>query len=168
MEIIFRLLNIVAWLVFFALGASPEDTFNFLRIVSGVTVWEALINSPWAITVALTLYYSHFIYHRCVESQLPKFESLMKSIQTGLMAFLAFLPLRPDFDLYKNMVHQEHIKVIYLILTLKVFFWIFLLTIVVFYYLNGNKVFKKLPDLFLDLYPVLNKKDKKNISNHIP
>lgn len=160
MEIVFRILNIIGWYIFFAIGASPEDTFNYLRIISGVTVWRAIINSPWAITIALSVYYSHFIYHRCLELQLSKIESKMKAIQSGLMAFLAFLPLRPDFELYRNMTQQEYVKIVYLILTLKVFFWIYLLTIVVFYYLNGNKVFKKLPDLFLDLYPVLDKKDE--------
>ncbi|MGC8845847.1 MAG: hypothetical protein ACP5QY_08350, partial [Candidatus Hydrogenedens sp.] len=42
--------------------------------------------------------------------------------------------------------------VIYALLSMKVFFWLFLLTIVVFYYLNGSSIFKRLPDLFVDFY----------------
>ena len=166
MEIIFRILNIIGWYIFFAIGASPEDTFNFLRIISGVTVWKAMVNSPWIITIALSMYYAHFIYHRCIEAEIPEFESAMKAIQAGLMAFLAFLPLRPDFELYKNMPHQEYMKVVYALLILKVFFWIFLLTIVVFYNLNGNKIFRKLPDLFLDFYPRLKRTEKNPDPTH--
>jgi len=149
-EIIFRLLNVLLWLFFFIVGASPEDTFNFLRIISGVTVWKALVNSPWIITFLLTAYYMYFIYSRCKEVPLPILESLLKAIQIGLMAFIAFLPLRPDFDLYKNV--PQYKNVVYALLSMKVFFWLFLLTIVVFYYLNGHSIFKRLPDLFIDFY----------------
>jgi len=149
-EIIFRLLNILLWYFFFALGASPEDTFNFLRVISGVTVWKAMVNSPWVITFMLTVYYMYFIYCRCKELPLSRLESIMKAVQIGLMAFVAFLPLRPDFDLYKNIPQYQNI--IYVLLSMKVFFWLFLLTIVVFYYLNGNSIFKRLPDLFVDFY----------------
>jgi len=151
-EILFRILNILLWYVFFALGASPEDTFNFLRIISGVTVWKAMVNSPWMITILLTMYYMYFIYHRCKEVPMSGFESFMKSFQSGLMAFVAFLPLRPDFNLYRNMPQQEYQNIIYVLLSMKVFFWLFLLTVVVFYYLDGISVFKWLPDLFTDFY----------------
>ncbi len=149
-EIVFRLLNILLWYVFFVLGASPEDTFNFLRIISGVTVWKAMVNSPWVITFLLTGYYVYFIYCRCKEVPLSTTESFMKAVQSGLMAFIAFLPIRPDFDLYKNVLQYKN--VVYLLLSMKVFFWLFLLTVVVFYYLNGSSIFKRLPDLFIDFY----------------
>ncbi|HOK09038.1 MAG TPA: hypothetical protein PLT82_02715 [Candidatus Hydrogenedens sp.] len=162
-ECLFRFLNILLWIILFILGSSPEDTFNYLRVISGVTVWKAMVNSPWIITILLTGYYMHFIYHRCREVPLSNIESWMKSLQSGLMAFLAFLPLRPDFDLYKNIPQQEYIKIIYALLVMKVFFWIFLLTIVVFYYFDGNSIFKRLPDLFIDFY---NRKD--TLSTPIP
>lgn len=151
-EILFRILNILLWYIFFALGASPEDTFNFLRIISGVTVWKAMVNSPWMITILLTMYYMYFIYHRCKEVPMSELESFMKSIQSGLMAFVAFLPLKPDFNLYKNIPQQEYQNIIYILLSMKVFFWLFLLTVVVFYYLDGTSIFKWLPDLFTDFY----------------
>ncbi|MGC9053744.1 MAG: hypothetical protein ACP5KS_07645, partial [Candidatus Hydrogenedens sp.] len=122
----------------------------FLRVISGVTVWKAMVNSPWIITCMLTIYYMYFIYCRCKEISLSRLESMMKAIQIGLMAFIAFLPLRPDFDLYKNI--PQYRNVIYALLSMKVFFWLFLLTIVVFYYLNGSSIFKRLPDLFVDFY----------------
>lgn len=149
-EIIFRLLNILLWYIFFALGASPEDTFNFLRVISGVTVWKAMINSPWVVTFMLTAYYMYFIYCRCKELPLSRLESILKAIQIGLMAFIAFLPLRPDFDLYKNV--PQYRNIVYILLSMKVFFWLFLLTVIVFYYLNGSSIFKRLPDLFVDFY----------------
>jgi len=165
-EVIFRLLNILLWYFFFALGASPEDTFNFLRVISGVTVWKAMVNSPWVITFMLTAYYMYFIYCRCKELPLSRLESVMKSVQIGLMAFVAFLPLRPDFSLYRNVLQYQN--VIYALLSMKVFFWLFLLTIIVFYYLNGNRIFKHLPDLFVDFYrknrfPIDERKKEENL-----
>ncbi len=109
-----------------------------------------MVNSPWVITFVLTGYYMHFVYCRCKEVPLSTLESMMKAIQIGLLAFVAFLPLRPDFNLYRNVLQYQY--VIYTLLSMKVFFWLFLLTIVVFYYLNGNRIFKHLPDLFVDFY----------------
>lgn len=92
----------------------------------------------------------YFVYCRCKEIPLSTLESMLKAIQTGLLAFVAFLPIRPDFDLYKNMPQYQN--VIYALLSMKVFFWLFLLTIIVFYYFNGNSIFKHLPDIFIDFY----------------
>ncbi len=108
----------------------------------------------------------HFIYCRCKEVPLPPLESMMKAIQIGLLAFVAFLPLRPDFNLYKNVPQYQN--VIYTLLSMKVFFWLFLLIIVVFYYLNGNRIFRHLPDLFNDFYrksrvPMEEKRDKTDL-----
>ena len=87
---------IFLWAVFFLLGLWPELSFYGLRSAGYVFSQNAIINSYHFITWCLAGYIMHFTYHRCVEAGVPPIESLGKSIQLGVVAFVAFIDMPVD------------------------------------------------------------------------
>jgi hypothetical protein len=84
---------LLLWCLFFVLGLWPELTFNLFREAGHVFSQNAVINSYNFISWCLTGFLAHFVYHRCVEAELPPLEALGKALQLGVLAFVAFIDL---------------------------------------------------------------------------
>jgi len=85
--------SLLLWTLFFLLGFWPEFSFYALRTAGYVFSQNAIINSYHFITWCLTGYVMHFAYHRSLEAGLPPLEALGKSIQLGVLAFVAFIDM---------------------------------------------------------------------------
>ncbi|MCF6285298.1 MAG: hypothetical protein L3K26_08920 [Candidatus Hydrogenedentes bacterium] len=81
------------WCLFFLLGLWPELSFGALRTAGYVFSQNAIINSHHFITWCLTGFIVHFVYHRCIDTAMPPVEALGKSIQLGIVAFVAFVDM---------------------------------------------------------------------------
>lgn len=79
------------WLAFFAIGLVPELVYSGLREAGNVPTQRALVNSPLALTVALSIYLALFVYRRCSESGMPPAAAQLRSFQVGVLGLAAFL-----------------------------------------------------------------------------
>lgn len=136
-----RLPAFCLWLVLLVVGLFPEASFQLVRSLGRVMPQHALVNSPFILTLLLSLYVAVFTWYRCLEAETPHAEAQDKSLHMAVVSLVAFLPI--DFvsilQMYNNPLVQHH----FLIYTggfLKLTAWIYVLLVVVRYYLAGDTV----------------------------
>lgn len=124
--------TLLLWLVFFALGLWPEMTFALLRAAGYVFTQNAIINSYNFITWCLTGFVGYFVYQRCLEAELPPPDALLKAIQLGVLAFVAFIDL-PVEQIPE--IHDVNYRALVLgTLALKLLVWLYLYSLVARYH----------------------------------
>lgn len=127
---------LLLWCVFFLLGLWPEQTFTLFRAAGYVFSQNAIINSYNFISWCLTGFFMHFVYHRCTESGLPPLEALGKSVQLGLLSFIAFIDLPVE-----QIAHIRYVTDRALVLAtvgLKLGVWLYLYGLLARYYWSRN------------------------------
>ena len=137
------------WELFFLVGLLPEPTFRLLRDAGGVLPQRAVINSPYAITIALAGFVAVFAYNQCRQHGLSHGESGDKSLQYLVVALVAFLPV--DFIGVLNVVGNELIRnrsTIYLSTAAKSVAWLYLMVLICKYYLGYDSAFVSMPSFF--------------------
>lgn len=120
------------WLAFFALGVWPQMSFELLRQAGYVYTQNAVINSYNFITWSLTGFFGYFVYHRSVEGGLPPIEALGKSIQLGVLAFVAFIDLPVEH--IPDIRHPTDRALILGTVGLKLIVWAYLYSLLFRYY----------------------------------
>jgi hypothetical protein len=101
---LWRFANILVWFVLFVMGLQPEHTFFLLRQASHVVTQSAFINSYYVITYAFTGYLVWFTWRVCRAAGLSSDTAQGKAIQVGLLALLAFLPMRLEQAIYYHQI----------------------------------------------------------------
>jgi len=137
------------WELFFLVGLLPEPTFRLLRDVGAVLPQRAMINSPYAITIALAGYIAVFAYNQCRRHGLSHGEAADKSLQYTVVALVAFLPV--DFVGVLNVVGNELIQnraTIYISTAAKSVAWLYLMILMCKYYLGNESAFVGMPSFF--------------------
>ena len=127
---------LLLWCLFFMLGLWPELTFTMLREAGYVFSQNAVINSYNFISWCLTGFLAHFVYHRCVEAELPPLEALGKAFQIGVLGFVAFIDLPIE-----QIVHIRDAIDRALVLGtigLKFMVWLYLYILIARYYWSRN------------------------------
>jgi hypothetical protein len=127
---------LLLWCLFFILGLWPELTFTMLREAGYVFSQNAIINSYNFISWCLTGFLAHFVYHRCLEADLPPLEALGKSFQLGVLGFVAFIDLPIE-----QIVHIRDAIDRALVLGtigLKFLVWLYLYILIARYYWSRN------------------------------
>jgi hypothetical protein len=145
-----RLPTLGLWTLFFAVGLLPEPFFFALRDWGGVTTFNALVNSPYVLSLALAGYIGFFAFHRCRQALLSIFESQDRALQLTLIALVAFLPIDPvtAITAYKapSIITTT---AVYLAVGLKLGGWLYLVVLFARYYLGGiDDVFSRIPSMF--------------------
>jgi len=134
-----RLATFALWIVFFAVGLLPESVYYTLREAGSVTTQDALINSPYFITVALAAFLGYFSWNRSREELVPEKIAWRTAAQNGIVALLAFLPLPLGL---LNQVAEVPLpgvrRFIYGIAALKLGAWGYLFVLMSLYYALGN------------------------------
>lgn len=127
---------LLLWCLFFLLGLWPELTFNALREAGSVFSQNAVINSFHFISWCLTGFLAHFVYHRCLEAELPPLEALGKAFQLGLLGFVAFidLPIEQIVQI-RDVVDRA---IVMGTIGLKFMVWLYLYTLIARYYWTRN------------------------------
>ncbi len=144
-----RLPSLALWLVFFGVGLLPEWVYDELRILGAVVTQKALINSPYLITVGFAGYLAVFCFNKCRLADATEAVARANALQNGVIALLAFLPLPLEL-----LVQARDIPVasarhfIYMLGTVKLIAWWYLLLLFIRYYMSGNpRVFTRMASL---------------------
>lgn len=138
------------WLVFLCAGYMPEELFAFLRAEGRVVTQDAMVNSPYLITVAFSIYFGYFAYQRCRECGLGPADCQARALQVGIVGLLAFLniPLQVLFDAPQIPVARLR-NLVFAIFAAKTAAWLYLASLIVRYYLLRNvQVFGNLASVF--------------------
>lgn len=136
---LWRLPALCLWLVLLTVGLFPEAAFELVRTLGRVMPQHALVNSPFILTILLSLYVGFFSWYRCLEAETTHAEAQDRSLHMAVIGLVAFLPV--DFgslaQLHNNPLIQHHF-LIYAGGFLKLSAWIYLLLIVIRYYIIGE------------------------------
>jgi len=138
------------WLLVFLVGLAPEPVFLALRLLAHVTTQDALVNSPFLITIALAAYVGLFALKRCTEVGIPAPQAQDKALQVGIMGLVAFLPFHfPSLvDAYVNPLVPNP-AVVYGTGAAKMVVWCYLLSLFIRYYAFGSDAaFAKVQAIF--------------------
>ncbi len=132
--------TLLLWIVFFGTGLVPEWFFTQLRLLGGVVTQNALVNSPYFITVAWSGYYAVFCFQRCREAGLGERASRGNAVQHGMIALLAFLPypLILLFSASQMAGNAGARHLLYAVGAAKLLGWWYLLWKTFSYYVFGN------------------------------
>lgn len=137
------------WELFFFIGLFPEMTFRLLRAAGGVLPQDALINSPYMVTIGLAGYFTAFAYNQCRRLGLAPGKSADMTLQYAVIALVAFLPV--DFwgviQVAGNALIQNK-ATIYISTAAKIVAWGYLSVMVCRYYLGNDASFVNMPSLF--------------------
>lgn len=137
------------WEVFFLVGLLPEPVFRVLRDAGAVLPQRAVVNSAYAITVALAIFFAVFAYNQCRGRGLSHGQAGDKALQYGVVALVAFLPV--DFLGVLNVVGNllvQNKSTIYLSVAAKVVAWLYLMALICKYYLGDDSAFVRMPSFF--------------------
>lgn len=152
---------LLLWAAVFAAGLVPDLAFDALRHLAGVTTQNAVINSSYAITFALSGYIAVFVLQRCRDAGAPETEARAKAVVAGCLGLAAFLELpsrgtspfepRTFLEVFINfrVIDDTYARNVILIAGIvKLLSWWFLFALLLRYYAFGNsRVFRTLPAL---------------------
>lgn len=138
------------WLVFLCAGYLPEEVFAFLRAQGRVVTQDAMVNSPYLITIGFSMYFGYFAYQCSRECGLSAADSQARALQVGIVGLLAFLnvPLQTLIDAPQIPVaHYRHL--VFAIFGAKSAAWLYLASLILRYYILQNaQVFGNLVSMF--------------------
>ena len=132
--------TLLLWLVFMLMGLLPEAVFHALREAGYVLTQDAIVNSPYAITIAFSLFIAYFVYSWCLEAGGSGNEASAKAVQTALVGLLAFLPVPVGLLFQAGDIMNPELRLIVLtLIPFKMLCWLYLLSIPLRYYAFGNR-----------------------------
>ncbi len=134
------------WSLFFVVGLVPSVAFQYTRGLANVVTQRALVNTPYAITVAFAFYFSFFVFQRCRESGLTPAEAQTRAFYVYVLGMIAFLdfPLLTIFDMPEELSEADR-YLLYVTGLAKLSIWFYLyMTIFRYYSLDHREVFAAL------------------------
>lgn len=145
-----RIPAFLAWVPLFFAGYFPEKTFHWLRDLGGVVTQHAITNSYYTVTLACAAYLAFFTFWRCRDAGDESPTAQGKALQLGIIALLAFLPMRMEYlrDYFAIPV-AEHRRLLLFFAAAKTAAWLYLFLLILRYYAwSGDRVFQRLQILF--------------------
>ena len=140
----------LGWIPIFFAGYFPEWTFHWLRDLGGVVTQRAITNSHYTVSLACAAYVVFFTYWRCRNAGDESPAAQGKAIQLGIVALLAFLPMRMEYlrDYFAIPV-AEHRRLLLFFAAAKTAAWLYLFLVILRYYAwGGDSVFQRMQILF--------------------
>lgn len=133
------------WTLFFAAGLLPNETFDGLRVLSGVVTARAAINSPWVLPLAQAAFLFYFFHEACRRAGIDPDQSGAKALQTAIVALVAFLPMELSQILEMQYNPVPQLRLLYFGAALvKGIAWLYLFTLAIRYHLKGDQVLRAL------------------------
>ena len=131
--------TLLLWIPFLVIGLLSEETFETLRKTAGVDTYDALVNSPSAITVAFAVYLGLFALRACRAAKVPEPDAQVRALQVGIIAIIAFLPFPIEFILRAKEIPQQNLRyLVYCVVPAKILGWVYLLVLIVRCYGRGS------------------------------
>ncbi len=129
-----------------SIGMMPEIVFFLMRWAGRVVTQDALINSPWVITIGFTAFLVYFTLSRCYDEELPGSECWLRALLVGVVGMVAFFPFPLGILANVREIPDPWLrKVVYLVAGTKGVTWLYLLCLLARYYLFSNhRVFANL------------------------
>jgi hypothetical protein len=146
--------TVLLWLVFFFAGLDPETLYERLRELGLVVTQNAIVNSPYVVSLVFAGYIGLFAYHRCIESGLSKIDAKARGLQIGIIGLMAFLSFSPAMvTLVGEIPERRYQTVVMIVAFAKLFAWFYLLILILRYYMLGhNHVFARISSAFPSTY----------------
>ncbi len=141
--------TVALWALFFIAGLLPDETFEALRIVSGVVTARAAINSPWVLPLAQCAFLFHFVLGACQRARIHPHQASAKALQIAILALIAFLPV--ELSQLLNIQHSPipELRMFYCaIAIIKASTWLYLFQLIARYHLQGPQVLRALWVIF--------------------
>ena len=91
-----RMANAILWCVTLVVGFFSREAFDVIRGVARVNPFNAWVNNPWFLPIALSYVVGRFVRDRGVANGLNPLSALYEGIGFGLVSLVAFsaLPVR--------------------------------------------------------------------------
>lgn len=157
-----RIASLLLWQLVFLVGLVPETVFVLLREAARVNTFEAMVNSPAAITVVFASYVALFVWRRCREWDLSVGDAAGKAFQFGIFALMAFMVGSLRWNEPGILTLLWHIRalpvftlqaVIFVMAFAKLTAWLYLFIIFFRYYALGHeRVFVETASMFPSSY----------------
>jgi hypothetical protein len=137
--------TLVLWALFFVVGMFPGLFFLLIRTQAGVLRHEALVNTPYAVTLLLAGYIGFFVLMRCLDAGISTSGAQSRAIFAGVLAFIAFLDV-PWLTFVSGTVYLDGADWLFLgfSMLLKVTAWLYLYAVVLLTYFSGPHMLGKL------------------------
>ena len=147
---LWRLPALLAWLLFLAVGLFPMWTFDTVREWGFVATQRALVNSHWMLITAWAGYFALFVLSRCQEAGQSAAEAQGRALQAGIIALLAFLPVRLEQVAdFAEIIQPFERRLLFATILAKGLAWVYLLALILQYYLiTGHRAFTGMACLF--------------------
>ena len=147
---LWRLPALLAWLFFLAVGLFPMWTFETVREWGFVATQRALVNSHWMLITAWAGYFALFVLSRCREAGQTTAEAQGRALQVGIIALLAFLPVRLEQAAeFAEIIQPFERRLLFATILAKGLAWVYLLALILQYYLiRGHRAFTGMACLF--------------------
>lgn len=164
----------ILWIVILVMGLLPNETFWFLRRISGVLTQNALLNSPLDIWIGFSAYVAFFTWRRCHESTVLPERAKANALQVGFFACAAFCPIQPKDIQWALQIPDDNLRaylltVIGSLTVLKLGAWLYLLSLLFRYYMLHNySVFSNIPSVFPSIRRAKREHYEKNESLYDP
>lgn len=136
------------------MGLQPEATYEILREWGLVATQRAVVNNHGFIVIGFAAYLVFFTHRRCLEAAVRPMDAFGKALQIGVLALLAFLPLRLEHALnYQHIPVPAYRRLILFMAAAKCLAWVYLLSVLVrYYFLSGLAVYAHMVSIFPSSY----------------
>jgi hypothetical protein len=130
-----RIANAILWYVVLAIGLCSCEAYDGIHRFARVNRFEAWVNHPWFLPIALSYVVGRFVRNKGISSGLNAVNALYEGIGFGLISLVAFSAL-PIGLLATPLPPTYHL--LYLGYALKFACWLYLVVSLTRYLIFGN------------------------------
>jgi hypothetical protein len=130
-----RVANAVLWYVVLVVGCFSREAYDVVRRFARVNRFDAWVNNPWFLPIALSYVVAHFVRNKGISSGLNAVNALYEGIGFGLISLVAFSALPVSF---LAIPLPAGARLLYLGYILKIASWLYLAACLTRYLIFGN------------------------------
>ncbi len=128
------------WYLFLGIGVAPENAFEQLRYVADVVTQDALVNSPYFITVGYAAFLGAFCYFKRRACGSDERTAQNAALHLALIGLVAFLPFPMMLFTHASGIPTAHLRhFVYALGGIKMLAWLYLVISVTRYYAFGHE-----------------------------
>jgi uncharacterized membrane protein YsdA (DUF1294 family) len=130
-----RIANAVLWYVVLVTGCFSRETYEGVRHFARVNRFDAWVNNPWFLPIALSYVVAQFVRNKGISNGLNAVNALYEGIGFGLISLVAFSALPMGLLMIPL---PSGTRLLYLGYVLKIASWLYLATCLTRYLIFGN------------------------------
>jgi len=130
-----RIANAILWYVVLVAGCFSREAYDVVRLLARVNRFEAWVNNPWFLPIALAYVVARFVRNKGLSNGLSAVSALYEGIGFGLISLVAFSALPIG---YLTVPLPPSARLVYLWYALKFGCWLYLAICLTCYLVFGN------------------------------